>query len=116
MDRVTASEKKDSRHNPQHDGWPIRGSVSSFSPKPAIEVVGVKPPSIDVGLLDLLGPYHQHAIDTFNTCSYGPTHRSLTDTGGGYSPEGAGFPHTTPLPSQLMILPFAPKGPARSPV
>jgi hypothetical protein len=28
---------------------------------------------------------YQHAIGTFNTCSWGPTHRSLTDTGGGYN-------------------------------
>jgi hypothetical protein len=33
----------------------------------------------------LLGPYHQHAIGTFNTCSQGPTHQSLTDSGGGYN-------------------------------
>jgi hypothetical protein len=39
---------------------------------------------------------HQYAIGTFNTCSRGPTYRSLTDTGGGYSLGGAGFPHTTP--------------------
>jgi hypothetical protein len=44
----------------------------------------------------LLGPYHQHAIGTFNTCSRGPTHRSLTDTGRGYNLGGAGLPHTTP--------------------
>jgi hypothetical protein len=30
----------------------------------------------------LLAHKHQHAVDTFNTCSHGPTHRSLTDTGG----------------------------------
>jgi hypothetical protein len=46
----------------------------------------------------------------------GPTHRSLNDTGGGYNHEGARFPHTTPRPSQLTVLPFLPKGPARSQV
>jgi hypothetical protein len=46
----------------------------------------------------------------------GPTHQTLTDTGGGYSLEGAGFPHTTPLPSQPTVLPIPPKGPTRSPV
>jgi hypothetical protein len=46
----------------------------------------------------------------------GPTHRSLTDTGGGYSLEGVGFSHTTPRPSQSTVLPFPPTGPARSPV
>jgi hypothetical protein len=34
LDRVTALEKKSSRHNPQHAGWPIHESVSSFSPEP----------------------------------------------------------------------------------
>jgi hypothetical protein len=46
--------------------------------------------------ISLLGPYHQHVISTFNTCSWGPTHRSLTDTGGGYNLGGVGLPHRTP--------------------
>jgi hypothetical protein len=33
-------------------------------------------------LLQLTSSYHQYAIGTLNTCSRGPTHRSLTDTGG----------------------------------
>jgi hypothetical protein len=41
--------------------------------------------SVDGLLLDLPDPYHWHAIATFNTCSRGPTHRSLTDTGRGYN-------------------------------
>jgi hypothetical protein len=36
----------------------------------------------------------------------GPTHRSLTDTGRGYSLEGADFPRTTPQPSQPTVSPF----------
>jgi hypothetical protein len=102
--------------NPQHNGWPIRGSVLSFFSEPVIEEVGVKPPSVDTRLLGLLGTYHQHKIDTFNTCSQRLTHRSLTKTGGGYSLEGTGFPHTTGWPFQLMVLPFPPNGPDRSPV
>jgi hypothetical protein len=35
---------------------------------------------------------------------------------GGYNLEGVGFSHTTFLPSQPTVLPFLPKGPARSPV
>jgi hypothetical protein len=93
------SREKGSWHNPQHDGWPIHGFVPSFSHEPAIEAVGVKPPSVDNRLLGLPGLYHWHVIDTFNTCSRGPTHRSLTDTGRGYSFEGAGLPHHTPRPS-----------------
>jgi hypothetical protein len=62
--------------------------------------------SINGRLLGLLGPYHQHAIGMFNTCSQGPTHWSLTDSGGGYNLEGAGFPHTTPWLSQLAVFTF----------
>jgi hypothetical protein len=62
--------------------------------------------SINDKLLGLLGPYHQHEIGTFNTCSRGPTHQSLTDTGGGYNLGGASFPHTTPQPSQPVVSPF----------
>jgi hypothetical protein len=51
----------------------------------AKEVVGLSQASIDSGLLGLPSSYHWHAIGTFNTCSQGPTHRSLTDTGGGYN-------------------------------
>jgi hypothetical protein len=45
--------------------------------------------SVDGRLLGLQSPYHQHVISTFNTCSQGPTHRSLTDTGRSYSLGGA---------------------------
>jgi hypothetical protein len=66
---------------------------------------------VDGHLVGLPSPYHRHAIGTFNTCSWGLTHRSLTDTGGGYNHEGAGFPHST---SQPTVLPFSPTGSARS--
>jgi hypothetical protein len=66
--------------------------------------------------ISLLGPYHRHVISTFNTCSRGPTHQSLTDTGRGYNLGGAGLPHHTPRPSQPTVLHFPPKGPARSQV
>jgi hypothetical protein len=39
LDRVTAPEKKGSRHNQQHIGGPIHGSVPSFSPELANEAV-----------------------------------------------------------------------------
>jgi hypothetical protein len=61
------SWEKGSRHNLQHDGWPIYESVPNFSLEPAIEAVEVKPPCVDIRLLGLLGPYHQHVIGTFNT-------------------------------------------------
>jgi hypothetical protein len=49
------------------------------------EVVGLSQAYVDNRLLSLPGPYHRHAICTFNTFSQGPTHQSLTDTGGGYN-------------------------------
>jgi hypothetical protein len=69
-------------------------SISSFSPEPANEAGGISQASDGDQLLDLPGPYHRHTIDTFNTCSWGPTERSLTDTGGDYNLGGAGLPHT----------------------
>jgi hypothetical protein len=38
-----------------------------------------------IGYISLLDPYHQHVISTFNTCSWGLTYRSLSDTGSVYS-------------------------------
>jgi hypothetical protein len=55
---------------------------------------GEKSTPVDNRLLGLPGPYHRHAIGTFNTCSWGPTERSLIDTGRGYNLGGAGLPHT----------------------
>jgi hypothetical protein len=54
----------------------------------------------------LTGFIYQHVIGMINTCSRGPTHRYLTDTGGDYNLGGAGFPHTTPRPSQPMVSTF----------
>jgi hypothetical protein len=102
----TAPKKKGSWHNPQHADWPIRESIPGFSLEPANEAGGVSQAPVGNQLLGLPGPYHRHAIGTFNTCSLGPTHRSLNDTGGGYHREGAGLPHTTPHPSQPAISPF----------
>jgi hypothetical protein len=62
--------------------------------------------SINSRLLDLPGPYHRHAIGTFNTCSWGPTEWSLTDTGGGYNLEGADLPHTHSSTFPTSCLPF----------
>jgi hypothetical protein len=55
--------------------------------------------SINSRLLGLPGPYHRHAIGTFNTCSRRSTHRFSTNTGEGYNLGDAGFPRTTPRPS-----------------
>jgi hypothetical protein len=61
---------------------------------------------INSRLLGLLGTYHRYAIDTFNTCSWEPTHRSLTDTGEGYNLGDVDFPHITPRPFQPVVSTF----------
>jgi hypothetical protein len=63
---------------------------------------------------DLIPPpmrYHQHVIDTFNTCSWGPTEQSLTDTGGSYNLGGAGLPHTHSSTFLTSCLRFPLKAP-----
>jgi hypothetical protein len=72
---------------------------------------GQRQASIDSRLLGLLGPYHYHAIGTFNTCSRGSTHRFLIDTGGGYNLRGAGFSHITPRPFQPTVSLFHQRAP-----
>jgi hypothetical protein len=79
---------------------------TQFSPTTANEVVGKSQDSIDNRLLGLSDPYHWHAVSTFNTCSRGSTHQSLTDSSGGYSFEGTGYPHSTPWPSQPTVFTF----------
>jgi hypothetical protein len=54
----------------------------------------------------LTGPIYQHVISTFNTCSQGPTHRSLIDTSGGYNLGGADFLYHTLRPSQPVVSAF----------
>jgi hypothetical protein len=92
----TALEKKGSRHNPQ-PGWVIHRSATQFLSQHSHWCSNESQTSIDSRLLGLPGPYHQYAIGTFNTYSLGSTHRSLTDTGGGYNLAGVSFP--TPLPN-----------------
>jgi hypothetical protein len=64
-----------------------------FLSQHSYEAVGLSQASVDGRLLSLLGTYHYHAISTFNTCSWGPTHRSWTNTCGGYNIGGADLPH-----------------------
>jgi hypothetical protein len=92
--------------DPQHAGWLIRGSVPSFSPEPANKAGGVSQAPDDDQLLGLPGLYHRHAIGTFNTCSRGPTERSLTETGGGYNLECVVLSHTHSLTFPTNCLPF----------
>jgi hypothetical protein len=48
-----------------------------------IEAVCLSQAPVGGRVLGLPGPYHWHAIGTFNTCSRVPTPRSLTDACGG---------------------------------
>jgi hypothetical protein len=88
-------------------GWVAHGTLLSLSPKHNHWISVLK---INIYwwtcYIDLLGPYHQHLISTFNTCSQGPTHWFLTDTGGGYNLKGAGLPHHTLQPSQPAVSTF----------
>jgi hypothetical protein len=79
--------KRNFRLHPQHTDWPICGSPSCFSPLTTIEAVE----KATQQATRLTRPIYQHAIGTFNTCSRGPAHQFLTDTGGGYNLEGANF-------------------------
>jgi hypothetical protein len=72
----------DPAHNTPTD-WSM-GSYQLLSQN-SQEVVGKSQGSVDDRLLGLPNPYHQHVISTLNTCSWGLTHRSLTDTGGAYN-------------------------------
>jgi hypothetical protein len=75
--------------------WPsdprVRTQLLSHNSQRA---VGKSQAPVDNRLLGLSGPYHRHAIGTFNTCSLGPIARSLIDTSGGYNDGGASLPHT----------------------
>jgi hypothetical protein len=108
LNRSTTPEKKGSRHNPQHVGHPILRSIPSFSLTTVNGTVEQSQASVDNRLLALPGPYHRHAIDTFNTCSWGPIHRSLTDTGGGYNLGGVDLPriHSPTFPTSCLHFPL----------
>jgi hypothetical protein len=76
--------RKSAPDSTSQPGWVVRGTRLSFSPNTAIEAVRLSQAPVGSRLLGLLCPYHRHAISTFNTCSWVPTPRSLTDAGGGY--------------------------------
>jgi hypothetical protein len=98
--------RKSAPDSTSQPGWVVHGTHLSFSPNTANEVVRSSQTPNDDMLQWLLDTYHQHAIDTFNICSWGPSHRSLTNKGGGYSLGGADFPQTTPSPSQPTVSTF----------
>jgi hypothetical protein len=83
-----------------------KGPHVVFLPHSAIEAVEKAKYLLMTNYIGLLGTYLQHVISTFNTCSWGPTHQSLSDMDGGYNLGGAGFPHHSPCPSQPTVLHF----------
>jgi hypothetical protein len=92
----------------------LSGTQLSFSPNTTIEAMRLSQTAIDNRLLGLLGPYHRHAISTFNTCSWVLTPRSLTDTGGGYHIENLGIAIALSLPFPSEGSTDPPNGPAQS--
>jgi hypothetical protein len=86
--------------------WPIHGSVPNFSPEPANEAVGAKPSIYQRSATRLTEPIPQVCDRYAQYLLAGATHRSLTDTGGGYNLEGASFLCTTPRPSRPAVSPF----------
>jgi hypothetical protein len=106
LDRVTAPEKKglltQSTARRPSDPWVCTQFLSWANQRSSRE----SQTYIDSRLLGLLGTYHRYAIGTFNTCSWEPTHRSLTDTGDGYNLGDADFPHITPWPFQPVVSTF----------
>jgi hypothetical protein len=82
------------------------GPYPASLPNQPMKQGGVSQAPDDDQLLGLPGPYHRHAIGTFNTCSWGSTKQSLIDTGGGYNLEGVGLPHTHSPTFPTSYLPF----------
>jgi hypothetical protein len=74
------------------------GSYPVSLPEVTIKVVGVKPPSVWAHIL-ACNQYVQYLL-------VGPSHRSLTNTSGGYYLGGVSFPHHTPRPSQPAVSAF----------
>jgi hypothetical protein len=80
--RILLLPRKSAPDSTSQPGWVARGTRLIFSPKTTIEAVGLSQAPLDDLLLGSPGPFHQHAIGTFNTCSRVSTPRSLTDIAG----------------------------------
>jgi hypothetical protein len=108
LDEYYCSQEKGPRHNPQHADWLIYGSPTHFLSSHSHWSNRWK--SIicwQISYISLLDQYLQHVISIFNTCSWGLTHRSLTDTVRGKNLGGASFSHHSLRPSQPMIIHFS---------
>jgi hypothetical protein len=113
IERILLLLRKSAPDSTSQPSWVAHGTCLSFSSNTTIEAVGWSEASVDGRLLGLLGSYNQYAIDMFNTCSRGPTHRFLTNIGRGYNLRCDSLPHHTHWPSQPTIIHFSPKGPTR---
>jgi hypothetical protein len=87
------------------------GLYPTSHPSQPMKQWGQSQASIKGWLLGLLGSYHQHAIDTFNTYSRVPTPRSLTDTGRGYHIENLEIATTLSPPFRSEGFTDPPKWP-----
>jgi hypothetical protein len=100
------SREKGSQQNQQHAGWPIHGSIVSFSPEPTNEAVGAKPTFCwrpATRLIEAISltcyRYIQYLLAKTNP-SVLNWHRR------GYNLGGVGLSHTTPQPSQPTVFTF----------
>jgi hypothetical protein len=87
-------------------GWVTRETRLSFSPNTTIEVVRWSQIVVDEQATKLTGPISLTWDQYVQYLLAGPTHRSLTDTGRGYSLGGAGFPQITLRPSWPTVSTF----------
>jgi hypothetical protein len=106
--------RKSAPDSTSQSSWVARGTRLSFSPKTTIEAVSLSQAPVDGPLIGLPGPYHRHAISTFNTSSRVPTSWSLTDTGGGYHIENLRIATTLSPPYPFEGSTNPSNGPTRS--
>jgi hypothetical protein len=106
--------RKSALDSTSQPGWVVHGTHLSFFSNTAIKAVRLSQAPVSDRLLGLPGPYHRYAIDTFNTCSWVPTPRSLTDTGEGYHIENLRIATTLSPPFPFEGFTNLPNGPVRS--
>jgi hypothetical protein len=63
--------RKNALNSTSQPGWVAHGTRLSFSPNTTIDIVLKSNICWWTCYIGLLGPYHQHVISTFNTCSWG---------------------------------------------
>jgi hypothetical protein len=86
--------------------WPSSWVISFPLPHDSLGVGERGFGQVMIQLHQLTGPITPACDRYVQYLLAGATHRSLIDTGGGYSLEGASFSHTTPRPFQPTVSPF----------